>query len=282
MARADRAAASARTHTHIRLDQSAANRRVAAAAAGRSLSRRRRANGVASGGAGLRRPDAESGTMSDIFQEVDEEVRREKAAQFWKKYQNLIFAGVALIVLATAGYRFYENRKLAAEQAAGAAYEQALAIERAGKDVDAEAAFARLAADAPGGYQTLARLASAGVRAKSDRDGALKAYDALAADSRRSARCSATPRACAPRCCASTPARRTPPSRPWRRWRGRRPLSQHRSPRSRRHRARRRAITRAPANGSTSSSPIDGAPEVEKKSAQSLLGLVAANRPAAK
>ena len=30
--------------------------------------------------------------MSDIFQEVDEEVRRDKAAEFWKKYQNQILA----------------------------------------------------------------------------------------------------------------------------------------------------------------------------------------------
>ena len=41
--------------------------------------------------------------MSDIFQEVDEEVRRDKAAEFWKKYQNQILAAAVLIVLASAG-----------------------------------------------------------------------------------------------------------------------------------------------------------------------------------
>ena len=30
--------------------------------------------------------------MTDIFQEVDDEVRRDKAAEFWKKYQNHIIA----------------------------------------------------------------------------------------------------------------------------------------------------------------------------------------------
>jgi hypothetical protein len=50
--------------------------------------------------------------MSDIFREVDEDVRRDKAAEFWKKYQNYIIAGAALIVLAAAGWRFYENRRL--------------------------------------------------------------------------------------------------------------------------------------------------------------------------
>ena len=44
--------------------------------------------------------------MSDIFQEVDEEVRRDKAVEFWTKYQNSFSPLALLIVLATAGYRF--------------------------------------------------------------------------------------------------------------------------------------------------------------------------------
>ena len=117
--------------------------------------------------------------MSDIFQEVDEEVRRDKALEFWKKHQNLIIAGAAAIVLATGGYRFYENHKLAEQQAAGAAFQQALALDRDGKGADAQAA---LAAHAPKGYQTLARLAGAAVQSKTDPKGALAVYDALAAD----------------------------------------------------------------------------------------------------
>lgn len=120
--------------------------------------------------------------MSDIFQEVDEEVRRDKAAEFWKKHQNLIIAAAVLIVLATAGFRFYENRRLAAEQAAGATFQQALALDRDGKGAEADAAMAKLAADAPRGYQILARLAEAAIKSKADPKGALAAYDALAAD----------------------------------------------------------------------------------------------------
>ncbi|MGD0643007.1 MAG: tetratricopeptide repeat protein [Roseiarcus sp.] len=120
--------------------------------------------------------------MSDIFQEVDEEVRRDKAAEFWKKHQNLIIGAAVLVVLATAGFRFYENRRLAAEQAAGAAFQQALALDRDGKSAEAEAAMANLAADAPSGYRTLARLAEAAIKAKTDPKGAIADYDALAAD----------------------------------------------------------------------------------------------------
>jgi len=121
--------------------------------------------------------------MSDIFEEVDEEVRRDKALQFWKKHQNLIIGAAALIVLATAGYRFYQNRMLAAEQAAGAQFQQALSLDRDGKGAEAQAALAAVAANAPRGYQTLARLAGAAVQSKTDPKGALAIYDSLAADS---------------------------------------------------------------------------------------------------
>ena len=33
--------------------------------------------------------------MSDIFREVDEDVRRDRAAEFWKKYQNYVIAFAA-------------------------------------------------------------------------------------------------------------------------------------------------------------------------------------------
>jgi len=40
--------------------------------------------------------------VSDIFREVDEEVRREQLQKLWDRYQNLIIAGVLLIVLGVA------------------------------------------------------------------------------------------------------------------------------------------------------------------------------------
>jgi hypothetical protein len=120
--------------------------------------------------------------MSDIFREVDEEVRRDKAEEFWKKHQNHIIAVALLIVLATAGYRFWDYERLKAAQEAGAQFEQALQQDHDGKASDASAALSKIAADAPGGYKTLARLAQAGVLSKSDPKGAIAAYDGLAQD----------------------------------------------------------------------------------------------------
>src|SRR6202453_3686367 len=120
--------------------------------------------------------------MSDIFQEVDEEVRRDKAVEFSPKHQNRLFAVAVLIVLATAGYRFYEYRRFQASEAAGAAFQQALDLDREGKTAEAQAALAKVAGEAPGGYRALARFAEAALIAKSDRKGGATAFDGLAND----------------------------------------------------------------------------------------------------
>ena len=122
--------------------------------------------------------------MSDIFQEVDEEVRRDKAAEFWKKYQNLIMAAAALVVLASAGFRYWQYERERAAQAAGDQFQQALAAVEAGKLDEAKAGLDKIAAEAPGGYRALAQMTAAGARAQSgDPQGAIGAFDAISGDS---------------------------------------------------------------------------------------------------
>jgi len=118
--------------------------------------------------------------MSDIFREVDEDVRRDQAAEFWKKYQNYIIGAVVALLLATGGWRLYEWRRLQAAETAGAQFENALALAREGKSGEADAAFSKIAADAPAGYAILARLSAAASLAKSDPTAAIAAYDSLA------------------------------------------------------------------------------------------------------
>ena len=120
--------------------------------------------------------------MSDIFQDVDEEVRRDKAAEFWKKYQNLILAGAAVIVLASGGFRYWQYEREKAAQAAGDQFQAALTALEGGKLDEARAGFDKLAAEAPSGYRALAQMAAAGTKAQSDPPGAAAAFDAVAGD----------------------------------------------------------------------------------------------------
>jgi hypothetical protein len=121
--------------------------------------------------------------VSDIFQEVDEEVRREQLKKLWERYGNYIVAACILVVVGVAAWRGYEwwQTRLATE--AGAAFEQAATLAEAGNTKEAEAAFDKLAADGRTGYRVLARLRAAAALAQSDRSAAVKAYDAIATDS---------------------------------------------------------------------------------------------------
>jgi len=120
--------------------------------------------------------------VSEFFDEVDEEVRREQLKKLWERYSGLIVGGAILIVGAVGGWRGYQywQSQLAAE--AGAAFEVAAKLADDGKRAEAEAAFAKLASTAPSGYRTLARLRAAAETEPRDKQAAVKLYDDIAAD----------------------------------------------------------------------------------------------------
>jgi hypothetical protein len=120
--------------------------------------------------------------MSDIFREVDEEVRRDQAAQVWARYQNWFIALAVLVVAATAGWRLYDHYRTKQAEEAGAKYEAALTLARDGKAPEAEGAFEQIARGGPKGYALLARLRDAAELSGRDTTAAVKAYDAIAAD----------------------------------------------------------------------------------------------------
>ncbi|MDB5641747.1 MAG: uncharacterized protein JWN07_1064, partial [Hyphomicrobiales bacterium] len=98
------------------------------------------------------------------------------------RYQKPIVAVAVLIVIAAGGWRFYEFNRTKAAQEAGARYEVALQQSREGKSAEAEATLGEIAKTGPGGYALLARFRAAGESAARDPDGAVKIFDAIAAD----------------------------------------------------------------------------------------------------
>jgi hypothetical protein len=121
--------------------------------------------------------------VSDIFQEVDEEVRREQFKKLWDRYGHYAAAAAVLVVVAVGGWRGYSwwEAKKAAES--GAAFESAITLAEAGKPAEAEAAFGKIASDGTTGYRKLARLREAAELGQTDAKAALAAYDKLASDS---------------------------------------------------------------------------------------------------
>ena len=120
--------------------------------------------------------------MSDIFREVDEDVRRERLQKLWERHSNLIVAAALLVVLAVGGWRgyeYWENQK-AAES--GSAFEAAVTLAEAGKQAEARAEFGKVAKEGSAGYRTLARFRDTAELGKLNPAAAVKEYDALAAD----------------------------------------------------------------------------------------------------
>ena len=99
--------------------------------------------------------------MSELFDEIDEEVRREQLKKLWDRYSIYFIALMVLVVAAVGGWRGYQYLEAKKAAEAGAIFEKAVELSEQGKHAEAETAFADLAAKAPSGYRTLARLRAA-------------------------------------------------------------------------------------------------------------------------
>lgn len=121
--------------------------------------------------------------MSDIFREVEEDLRHERLRRLWDRLGPYIIAIAILIVLVTGGYRGWQTWTKSQAEQAGDAYMQALQSADAGRTEEAEAKLQEIAKGGASGYAALARLRSAGLKEEAgDTEGALAAFDALAAD----------------------------------------------------------------------------------------------------
>jgi hypothetical protein len=120
--------------------------------------------------------------VTELFDEVDEEVRREQLKKLWDKY-SLYFIALALLIIAgVGGWRGYEYLEAKKAAEAGDAFNKAVELSDQNKHAEAEAAFADLAAKAPSGYRMLARFRAAAEAASRDPQAAAKLFDDIAAD----------------------------------------------------------------------------------------------------
>jgi len=123
--------------------------------------------------------------LPDIFDEVREDLRAERARQLGMRYGGILAAAALLALVAVGGWqgwRWYQNRE--SEAAANAFLIVHREAERPGADLKAAAArFDDIAAQAPEGYRILARLRAAALKSETgDLPGALAEWDQVAND----------------------------------------------------------------------------------------------------
>lgn len=107
--------------------------------------------------------------MSDIFQEIDEDLRQDKVARLWKAYGKYLVALAVFIILVIASYRFIEHKNEKNREQTSELYELASETGRSG---DKKAAIELLSDemfDENIGYSIISKLKKAAL-AKSNND----------------------------------------------------------------------------------------------------------------
>ncbi|MFD2251373.1 hypothetical protein FHS82_000526 [Pseudochelatococcus lubricantis] len=120
--------------------------------------------------------------MTDIFREIDEDLRRDRYSQLFRRVAPLLIAVVVLVVVGVGGWQAWRWFDRQSAEDTGARFEEALQAAREGKTADAEHALSTIAADGPAGYQLLARLRLAAITGAKDPAAGAAAFTAIADD----------------------------------------------------------------------------------------------------
>ncbi len=121
-------------------------------------------------------PDIDS-LMADIFDEIDEDLKRDQMQLLWARYGKIVMAAVAAIVLLVALRQGYAAWQTSQAEASASAYQQAL------KSDDVVTALEAQRGQLTNGYAMLAQFQIAAEQAARDDFAAAEAsYLALASD----------------------------------------------------------------------------------------------------
>ncbi|HVH73891.1 MAG TPA: tetratricopeptide repeat protein [Stellaceae bacterium] len=118
--------------------------------------------------------------MTEIFREIDEELRRDNLLKLWARYGRYVIAAAALALLIAGGIVAWRNHLQSEREAQSLTYASAFSLVGAGKNADAAKVFGAIAQEG-GGYAVLAPFEQAAVLAKEgDGKGAIAVYEGLA------------------------------------------------------------------------------------------------------
>jgi hypothetical protein len=121
--------------------------------------------------------------VSDIFQEVDEDLRRDNFAKLWARYGIYVIILAVVVVVATGATVAWRQYQQSLRVAEGNRFAAALDLVREGKNKEAGDIFSALAKDAPNRRAALARFEEAALVARSgDTARATADYETIAAD----------------------------------------------------------------------------------------------------
>ena len=120
--------------------------------------------------------------MGDIFNEVNEDVRREQLIGLWRRYGMYLLATLTAIIIGTAAHGVWAHFKNQGMMADGGLFSAAVELSQLGQYEVAAQKFTDLASDSGSGYSQLAKLQKAATFLKTeDYTTAISLYSDLAA-----------------------------------------------------------------------------------------------------
>jgi hypothetical protein len=139
----------------------------------------------------VRPRDRPEDRVPDIFDEVEEDLRAERARALLQRYGFWLIAAAVLVVVGAGGYEFWQYRSRQSREQDAALFISATQTAQPtpgglpeAKRKEALAGFARVADQGSEGYRTLARLRAAALKADGgDLSGANALWDEVTADS---------------------------------------------------------------------------------------------------
>ena len=121
--------------------------------------------------------------MSEIFREIDEELRQDKLKEQWTKYGKYVIAIAVIVVGVVGGYKGWEAYTTQQREAAAALYLEAAQLSSQDDVIGAAEKLAQAAQEGTLGYRLVALLQQAAILSDSDdKEGAAAIYRKLAAD----------------------------------------------------------------------------------------------------
>lgn len=121
--------------------------------------------------------------MSDLFREVDEEIRHERYMRLWKRYGPWLIGAAVALVLVVAGYQGWQAYTRDRAMTAAADYAAAVDKAEAGNRAAAIQALGKLSDSAPRGYRLVASFRRAELQAAAgDTEAAIATWQSIAKD----------------------------------------------------------------------------------------------------
>ena len=112
--------------------------------------------------------------MADIFQEVDEALKQEKAEQFWNEYKNTIITAIIVLIGTTAIGSAYKSWDTSADQ------KQTAALLTALEASDPKASLEKFSDDTRKGHKVVAKMTEAALLLENDKEAAAEIYTSIA------------------------------------------------------------------------------------------------------